>query len=145
MPRRCLTPRVGVGWIGQRAFDPRVTVFEELVLPHRCDLFHTLNRITARLERPGAMCRGDGNHHARLANGEPSDAMPQAQHRAGPVFLEFSLDLRERFRRHRLVDFVLEVRERPALCAANDAEKGHDGPHPSRIARARCSTSAASA
>ena len=48
-------PRRLVFGIGRRAFDPRVAVLEELVLPDRRDLFHPLDRVPAGLKGLGAV------------------------------------------------------------------------------------------
>src|SRR5690242_14962942 len=73
--RQCLPARVFVVGVGRGPFDPDLAALEQLALPDRRDLLDALDRVAARGKRIGAMRRGGGDHHARLADAERSDAM----------------------------------------------------------------------
>ena len=69
----------------------------------------------------GAVRGRDRDRDARLANTQPSYAMTQSQHRAGPLFADLRVDLLERPDGERLERFVFEPQHAVSLVLATIA------------------------
>src|SRR6185295_13330268 len=89
--------------------DPDLAVLEMLLLPDRHRLLERVDGEAARLEGLRAMGRGHRDHHARLADLQPADAVDEGDSRdRGPAAADGRADLAHLGQRHGAMGLVLE-------------------------------------
>ncbi len=113
--------------MGGGAFYPDVAALEVLVLPDRNDLFDAFDGIAARCKRVSSMRRRCRDGNTRFADLEPANPMMDRECRGRPMAADFVDDTGERPLGERLIRFVNEMLNAPALIViAHKTEKGRD-------------------
>src|SRR5262245_19178994 len=110
--------------------DPDLAVLEVFLLPHRDGFLQRVDGEVAGLEGLAPVGRGHGDHHARLADLEPADAMDHRHaDRRGPARPDRPGDLPHLGEGHGRVRLVLEeLHPAPPRLVPHDAGKQRDGP-----------------
>jgi hypothetical protein len=111
-----------------------------LVLPDGDDLFNSLNHVSTRGERVGAMRRHRHDDDARLTDVYATRAVMHSHARVRPCLADLFRDSLERTHGERLVRFVLEERHAAALVVIADEtdERCHRTIARARLANLLC-------